>query len=60
MKKIGLLVAFLWLGIMGASAQKDNYDVNGDGVVNIMDVIYVVDHVLGKHDPVAGSGQTAM
>lgn len=54
MKKISLLVAFLWLGIMGASAQpKDNCDVNGDGVVNILDVIYVVDHVLGNHEPQA-------
>ena len=51
MKKISLMVGFLWLGIMGASAQiKDNCDVNGDGEVNIADVIYVVDHVLGKHD----------
>ena len=40
---------FLWLGIMGASAQEDKCDVNGDGVVNIADVVYVVDHVLGKH-----------
>ena len=51
MKRLTIFFAFLWLGIMGASAQpKDNCDVNGDGVVNIMDVIYVVDHVLGKHE----------
>ena len=48
MKRVFLFIAFLWLGIMGASAQTDNCDVNGDGVVNINDVIYVVDHVLGK------------
>ena len=53
MKRLAVFSMFLWLGIMGASAQKDNCDVNGDGVVNIADVVYVVDHVLGKHDPVA-------
>ena len=39
---------FLWTGIMGVSAQEDHCDVNGDGMVNIDDVIYVIDHVLGK------------
>ncbi|MBQ6211066.1 MAG: hypothetical protein IJK42_15060 [Prevotella sp.] len=48
MKRVFLFMATLWLGIMGASAQTDNCDVNGDGVVNIADVTYVLDHILGK------------
>lgn len=41
-------MATLWLGTMGASAQTDNCDANGDGVVNINDAIYVIDHVLER------------
>ena len=48
MKRMFLFVVSLWLGIMGASAQEDRCDVNGDGVVNINDVTYVLDHILGK------------
>ena len=48
MKRFFVFAMFLWTGIMGVSAQEDRCDVNGDGVVNIVDVIYVVDHVLGK------------
>lgn len=48
MKRLLLFVASLWLGIMGASAQEDRCDVNGDGEVDITDVTYVIDHILGK------------
>ena len=48
---------FLWTGIMGVSAQEDRCDVNGDGVVNINDVIYVVDHVLGKGHADTSTGE---
>ena len=48
MKRMFIFFATLWLGVMGASAQVDNCDVNGDGEVNISDVIYVVDHILGQ------------
>ena len=43
-----IFFATLWLGVMGARAQVDNCDVNGDGEVNISDVIYVVEHILGQ------------
>ena len=48
MKRLLLFVASLWLGIVGASAQVDRCDVNGDGEVDISDVTYVVDHILGR------------
>ena len=48
MKRLLIISMILCLWGMGANAQTDNCDVNGDGVVNINDVIYVVDHVLGK------------
>lgn len=48
MKRVALFLAFLWLGIIGASAQVDRCDVNGDGEVDISDVTYVVDHILGR------------
>ncbi len=48
MKRVVLFFAFLWLGIIGVSAQVDRCDVNDDGVVDIADVTYVIDHILGK------------
>ena len=48
MKRVALFLAFLWSGIIGASAQVDRCDVNGDGEVDISDVTYVVDHILGR------------
>ena len=48
MKRFFIFAMFLWTGIMGVNAQEDRCDVNGDGVVNIADVTYVIDHVLGK------------
>lgn len=48
MKRVASFLAFLWLGIIGASAQVDRCDVNGEGEVDISDVTYVVDHILGR------------
>ena len=48
MKRVALFLAFLWSGIIGASAQVDRCDVNGDGEVDISDVTYVIDHILGR------------
>ncbi|MBQ2195316.1 MAG: hypothetical protein II407_00065, partial [Prevotella sp.] len=48
MKRVVLFFAFLWLGIIGVSAQVDRCDVNGDGEVDIADVTYVINHILGK------------
>lgn len=53
MKRFIFFFVSMWIVSMGASAQEDKCDVNGDGVVNIMDVMYVVDHVLGNHEPKA-------
>lgn len=57
MKRVFVFAMFLWTGIMGVSAQEDRCDVNGDGVVNINDVIYVVDHVLGKGHADTSTGE---
>lgn len=51
MKRLFFFFATLWLGIMGASAQKYHYDVNNDGSVNITDAIAVINKTLGKDNP---------
>ena len=51
MRKFYLFFAFLWLGFIGASAQKYHYDVNTDGDVNITDAVMVVNKILGKLNP---------
>ena len=38
----------LWLGVMGASAQSNKYDLNHDGDINITDVIELVNYILDK------------
>ena len=48
MKRTLFLLISLYIGLVGANAQEDRCDVNGDGVVNIVDVTYVIDHILGK------------
>ena len=48
MKRCIMFLISLYVGLVGANAQVDNCDVNGDGVVNIADVTYVIDHILGK------------
>lgn len=50
MKNYSFVLAFLWLGIIGASAQFNRYDVNNDNNVNIADVIPVVNKILGKEN----------
>lgn len=51
MKRFVLFFATLWLGVMGASAQRYHYDVNNDGSVNITDATLVVNKVLGRDNP---------
>ena len=48
MKKVVLFFTFLWLGTSGAFAQSNKYDLNGDGDVNITDVMNMVNYILGK------------
>ena len=49
MKKVALFFAFLLLGTSGAFAQSSKYDLNGDGNVNVTDVIELVGIILGKN-----------
>ena len=42
------LFVSLWLGVMGASAQSNKYDLNHDGDINITDVIELVNYILDK------------
>ena len=48
MKRISMFVAFLWLGIMGASAQSNKFDLNDDGKVNVSDVTLLITYILGQ------------
>lgn len=48
MKRTLFLLISLYMGLVSVNAQEDHCDVNGDGVVNIVDVTYVIDHILGK------------
>ena len=47
MKRVVLFFAFLWLGIIGVSAQVDRCDVNGDGEISVSDIMGIVNYVLG-------------
>ena len=58
MKRVLLFFATLWLGIMGASAQSNKYDLNDDGVVNVTDVIQLVNYILGKENGSQGGQDT--
>ena len=58
MKRMLLFFATLWLGIMGASAQSNKYDLNDDGVVNVTDVIQLVNYILGKENGSQGGQDT--
>ena len=51
MKRMILFFATLWLGIMGASAQRYHYDVNNDGDIDISDVVALVNNILGTLNP---------
>ena len=48
MKKVALFFTFLLLGTSGAFAQSSKYDLNGDGDVNVTDVIELINIILGK------------
>lgn len=53
MKKIALFFTFLLLGTSGAFAQSSKYDLNGDGDVNVTDVIELINIILGnQHEAV--------
>ena len=53
MKKAVLFFTFLLLGTSGAFAQSSKYDLNGDGNVNVTDVIELVDYILGnRHEAI--------
>ena len=60
MKRMLLFFATLWLGIMGASAQRYHYDVNNDGEININDAVALVNKILGKDNPGEGAGGEAV
>ena len=60
MKRMLLFYATLWLGIMGASAQRYHYDVNNDGEININDAVALVNKILGKDNPGEGAGGEAV
>ena len=51
MKRMILFFSSLWLGIMGASAQRYHYDVNNDGDIDISDVVALVNNILGTLNP---------
>lgn len=40
----------LYMGLVGANAQSNKYDLNDDGNVNIIDVMYVVNKILGHNN----------
>ena len=48
MRRFYLFIAFLWLGIMGTSAQSNKYDLNDDGKVNVSDVTLLITYILGQ------------
>lgn len=53
MKKVALFFTFLLLGTTGAFAQSSKYDLNGDGNVNVTDVIELVGIILGnRHEAI--------
>ena len=50
MKKIAFMLISLYMGLMGANAQSNKYDLNEDGDVNITDVIELVNYILGLNN----------
>ena len=53
MKKVILFFTFLLLGTSGAFAQSSKYDLNGDGNVNVTDVMELVGIILGnRHEAI--------
>lgn len=56
MKKIAFMLISFYMGLMGANAQSNRYDVNADGNVNITDVIELVNYILGLNNGNPGDG----
>jgi hypothetical protein len=48
MKRVFVFAMFLWMGIMGASAQSNKFDLNDDGKVNVSDVTLLITYILGQ------------
>ena len=56
MKKTLFLLISLSMGLVGANAQSNKYDLNEDGHVNITDVIELVNYILGLNNGNPGGG----
>ena len=50
MKKIAFMLISLYLGLVGANAQSNKYDLNGDGDVNVTDVTLLVTKILDQNN----------
>ena len=50
MKKIVFMLIFLYMGLMGANAQSNKYDLNEDGEVNVTDVTLLVTKILDQNN----------
>ena len=51
MKKIAFMLISLYMGLMGANAQSNKYDLNEDEDVNITDAILLVNYIIGQTTP---------
>ena len=59
-KRVFVFAMFLWMGIMGASAQSNKFDLNDDGKVNVSDVTLLITYILGQDNGNGnGSGSNA-
>ena len=50
MKKIAFMLISLYMGLMGANAQSNKYDLNEDGDVNVTDVTLLVKNILDQNN----------
>lgn len=50
MKKIAFMLISLYMGLMGANAQSNKYDLNEDGDVNVTDVTLLVSKILAQNE----------
>ena len=50
MKKIAFMLISLYMGLMGANAQSNKFDLNEDGHVNITDVTKLVTNILDQNN----------
>ena len=57
-KKISLLLIICWLNALNISANDIRGDVNGDGIVDMQDVMFIVNYILnGKFPDEGGTSQ---